>query len=468
MTGAEGEGRAPALRKIDLRFVASAPTMKLTVIGTGYVGLVTGACLADVGNDVLCVDVDHSKIERLRAGRIPIHEPGLGAVVERGSQAGRLHFSTHYEDAVAHATVIFIAVGTPPGEDGSADLSHVLDCARELGRLLTRDTLVVVKSTVPVGTNDRVRVVLNEALRNRGVRLPVTTASNPEFLKEGFAVDDFMKPDRIIVGTDDSRSTETLRALYAPFNRNRDRLVVMDVRSAEFTKYAANAMLAVRISFMNEMANLADRLGVDIEQVRHGIGSDPRIGPHFLYAGVGYGGSCFPKDVKALVHAADAAGEPATLMRAAEQVNARQRLVLFEKMRRFFDGDLTGRRIALWGLAFKANTDDMREAPSLSLIEALTGEGARVTAYDPVARDNAQRLCAQNPAVRFESSARAACEGADVLAVVTEWLEFRSPDFDWLSRTLRARAVFDGRNLYEPAQVRAAGLHYFGIGRGVA
>ena len=440
--------------------------MKIAVIGTGYVGLVTGACLADVGNEVLCIDIDQQKIDRLRAGEIPIHEPGLDAVVTRGTKAGRLAFSTSYLDAVEHASTIFIAVGTPPGEDGSADLSHVLACARELGRRATRDTLVVVKSTVPVGTNDQVRAVLNEELRRRGMKMHVTTASNPEFLKEGFAVDDFMKPDRIVVGTDDPHSTETLRALYAPFNRNRDRLVVMDVRSAEFTKYAANAMLAVRISFMNEMANLADRLGVDIEQVRHGIGSDPRIGPHFLYAGVGYGGSCFPKDVKALVHTAELAGEPAELMRAAEHVNARQRRILMEKMQRFFDGQLAGKRIALWGLAFKANTDDMREAPSLSLIEALTEAGASVLAYDPVAQENARRLCAGNGAVGFSPSAQAACEGADALAVVTEWLEFRSPDFEWLARTLKSRAVFDGRNLYDPAQVRAAGLEYFGIGRG--
>jgi UDPglucose 6-dehydrogenase len=440
--------------------------MKLAVIGTGYVGLVTGACLADVGNDVLCIDVDRAKIERLRGGEIPIHEPGLDHVVERCVKAGRLHFSTSYEEAVAHAAVVFIAVGTPPGEDGSADLSHVLACAHELGRRVTRDTLVVVKSTVPVGTSDQVRAALAEELRRRGAQYHVTTASNPEFLKEGFAVEDFMKPDRIVVGTDDARSTETLRTLYAPFNRNRDRLLVMDVRSAEFTKYAANAMLAVRISFMNEMANLADRLGVDIEHVRHGIGSDPRIGPHFLYAGVGYGGSCFPKDVKALVHTAELAGEPAELMRAAEHVNARQRRILFDKMQRFFDGGLAGRRIALWGLAFKANTDDMREAPSVTLIEALTSAGATVVAYDPVAIPNARKLSEGNGAVRFVDSAHAACEGADALAVVTEWLEFRSPDFDWLAGTLKSRVVFDGRNLYDPAQVRAAGLKYFGIGRG--
>ena len=440
--------------------------MKLSVIGTGYVGLVTGACLADVGNDVLCIDVDQSKVDRLQRGEIPIHEPGLEAVVARCAAAGRLRFSTSYQEAVAHSPVIFIAVGTPSEEDGSADLSHVLTCARELGKLVEHDTLVVVKSTVPVGTNDQVRSVIVEELRHRGSKLHVTTASNPEFLKEGYAVDDFMKPDRIIIGTDDAHSTETLRTLYAPFNRNRDRLLVMDVRSAEFTKYAANAMLAVRISFMNEMANLADRLGVDIEQVRHGIGSDPRIGPQFLYAGVGYGGSCFPKDVKALIHTAQESAEPAEIMQAARRVNERQKRVLFEKMQRFFGGQLAGKRIALWGLAFKANTDDMRDAPSLALIEALTGAGARLVAYDPVAQGNARRLLAGHGLVKFAGSAREACDGADALAVVTEWLEFRSPDFDWLAKALKSRAVFDGRNLYDPAQVRAAGLHYFGIGRG--
>jgi len=439
--------------------------MRLSIIGTGYVGLVTGACLADVGNDVLCLDTDAEKIRRLRAGEIPIHEPGLEPVVARGMAAGRLRFSTDYREAVAHAAVIFIAVGTPPSEDGSADLSHVLACARELGRLIERDTLVVVKSTVPVGTNDRVRAVLQEELAARGVRCRVSVASNPEFLKEGFAVDDFMRPDRIIVGVDDAHAAETLRALYQPFNRNRDRLMVMDVRSAEFTKYAANAMLAVRISFMNEMANLADALGADIEHVRHGIGADPRIGPHFLYAGVGFGGSCFPKDLRALIHTAEENGHPAELLQAATRVNARQRSVLVDKMTRFFDGRLRGRTIALWGLAFKANTDDMREAPSLGIIDALTRAGARVRAYDPAAMDNARRLLDGSDGVEFAASARAAAEGADALAVVTEWLEFRSPDFDWLARTLAARAIFDGRNLYDPATVRAAGLTYFGIGR---
>lgn len=442
--------------------------MKVSVIGSGYVGLVTGACLADVGNDVLCIDVDDGKVQRLGRGEIPIHEPGLDAIVQRCLAAGRLRFSTDYQAAVTHASVIFIAVGTPSGEDGSADLSHVLACARELGRRIERDTLVVVKSTVPVGTNDEVRAALREELAARGAAFKVTTASNPEFLKEGFAVDDFMRPDRIIVGVDDHDAAETMRVLYAPFNRNRDRLMVMDVRSAEFTKYAANAMLAVRISFMNEMANLADRLGVDIEHVRRGIGSDPRIGPHFLYAGAGFGGSCFPKDLRALVHTAEGVDEPAEILRAAQRANQRQRRVLFDKIHHFFDGSVGGRTIGLWGLAFKANTDDMREAPSLTVIEALTRAGAHVRAYDPVAAGNARRVLEGVKGVELVESARAACEGADALAVVTEWLEFRSPDFAWLAQTLRARAIFDGRNLYDPATVRASGLTYFGIGRGSA
>ncbi len=440
--------------------------MRVTVIGTGYVGLVTGACLADVGNDVLCIDVDAGKIERLKRGEIPIHEPGLDHVVARNVQSKRLTFSTSYDEAVAHAPLVFIAVGTPSGEDGSADLSHVLACARELGRRITRETLVVVKSTVPVGTNDLVRAALKEELAVRKATFGATTASNPEFLKEGFAVDDFMKPDRIVVGVDDAQSTDTLRQLYAPFNRNRDRLVVMDVRSAEFTKYAANCMLAVRISFMNEMANLADRLGVDIEHVRHGIGSDPRIGPNFLYAGAGFGGSCFPKDLRALIHTAEQASEPVELLQAATRVNLRQRRILADKIKRHFGGNVAGKTIALWGLAFKANTDDMREASSLALIESLTGAGAKIRAYDPVAMDNAKSMLAGHAGVEFCSSARDALTGADALAVVTEWLEFRSPDFPTLAAALKGKVVFDGRNLYDPATVRAAGLAYFGIGRG--
>jgi UDPglucose 6-dehydrogenase len=440
--------------------------MHVSVIGAGYVGLVTAACLADVGNDVLCIDIDAAKIDRLGRFEIPIHEPGLDRLVERNAAAGRLRFSTSYDDAVSHATLIFIAVGTPSDEDGSADLSHVIACAQELGKRIERDSLIVVKSTVPVGTNDQVRTAVRSQLGGRGSQASVTTASNPEFLKEGFAVEDFMKPDRIIIGVDDAQSAEILRQLYAPFNRNRDRMIVMDIRSAEFTKYAANCMLAVRISFMNEMANLADRLGVDIEHVRHGIGSDPRIGPHFLYAGAGFGGSCFPKDLRALVHTAAQHDEPTEMLASALQVNARQHRVLAAKISRFFDGELKGRTIALWGLAFKANTDDIREAPSLSLIDVLTSGGAKVRAYDPVALTNAQAALNRNRDVELVNSAEAALKDSDVLVVITEWLEFRSPNFEDLARTLAAKAIFDGRNLYDPATVRAAGLEYFGIGRG--
>jgi len=440
--------------------------MRISVIGIGYVGLVTGACLADVGNDVLCIDVDPKKIECLKRGEIPIREPGLDAIVVRNSAAGRLKFSMNYDDVVTHAALIFIAVGTPSSEDGSADLSNLLSCARALGQKIERDTLVVVKSTVPVGTNDQVLAILHKELQQRGSNVKVSAASNPEFLKEGAAVEDFMRPDRIVVGVNDATSAETLRALYAPFNRNRDRLLVMDVRSAEFTKYAANAMLALRISFMNEMANMADRLDVDIEEVRYGIGADPRIGPHFLYAGVGFGGSCFPKDLRALVYIADGIAEPALLLRSAIKVNERQRGILFEKIKAFFGGSVQGKTIALWGLAFKANTDDMREAPSLTLIDLLTRSGARVRAYDPAATDNARQIFKTTRGIEFTASACEACNGADVLAVITEWLEFRSPDFEWLAATLKSKALFDGRNLYSPAFVRSNGLQYFGVGRG--
>lgn len=441
--------------------------MKISVIGSGYVGLVTGACLADVGNHVLCVDVDEGKIARLQRGEIPIHEPGLDAVVARCQAAGRLQFSTRYDDAVEHAEMVFIAVGTPSDEDGSADLRHVLAAASELGRRMTRDTVVVVKSTVPVGTNDRVREVLRDELAARGAAVRAPVASNPEFLKEGFAIEDFMRPDRIIVGVEhgDTATQEAFRRLYAPFNRNQDRVQFMDVRSAEFTKYAANCMLAVRISFMNELANLAERLGADIEQVRHGIGADPRIGPHFLYAGAGFGGSCFPKDLRALIHAAQEAGEPAELMRAAQDVNRRQRRLLARKIVDFFGGDARGRTVALWGLAFKANTDDVREASSIAIVDDLLQAGAQVRAYDPAALETAARALDGREGVTFVRSAPEALEGADVLAVVTEWLEFRSPDFAALARTLKAGALFDGRNLYDPAAVRQAGLTYHGIGR---
>ena len=439
--------------------------MKITMIGTGYVGLVTGTCLAEVGNDVLCLDVDARKIEMLRTGGVPIHEPGLEAMIHRNVAAGRLHFTTDVDAAVGHGNVQFIAVGTPPDEDGSADMQYVLQAARNIGRRMTQWTLVVDKSTVPVGTAERVREAIAEELAARGVDIPYAVASNPEFLKEGAAVEDFMKPDRVVIGADNDRAISILRNIYAPFQRNRERLLVMDLRSAELTKYAANAMLATRISFMNELANLADRLGADIEAVRQGIGSDPRIGYHFLYPGAGYGGSCFPKDVKALQHTAQRHGLPLRLLEAVEAVNDIQKQVLVEKIVAHFGADLTGRRFALWGLAFKPNTDDMREAPSRVIIDALLRRGASICAYDPVAMDEARRVLGDAPGVSFATNPLAACEGADALVVVTEWKEFRSPDFDALRRHLKQPVIFDGRNLYEPDVVRAAGFEYRAIGR---
>jgi UDPglucose 6-dehydrogenase len=439
--------------------------MKITMIGTGYVGLVTGACLAEVGNDVLCLDVDARKIAILNDGGVPIHEPGLEPMVRRNAAAGRLRFTTDRDEAVAHGTLQFIAVGTPPDEDGSADMQYVLQAARDIGRRMADWKVVVDKSTVPVGTADRVRSAIGAELGRRGLEIPFAVASNPEFLKEGAAVEDFMKPDRIVVGADDERAVALLRAVYAPFQRNHERLLVMDVRSAELTKYAANAMLATRISFMNELANLADRLGADIEHVRQGIGADPRIGYHFLYPGVGYGGSCFPKDVKALQHTATTLGRPLHLLAAVEAVNEAQKAVLVDKLVERFGADLAGRRFALWGLAFKPNTDDMREAPALSIIDALARRGARIAAYDPVAMDEARRVLPGAGHVEYAASPLAACEGADALLVITEWKEFRSPDFERMKALLAAPVIFDGRNVFEPALVRAAGFEYFGIGR---
>jgi UDPglucose 6-dehydrogenase len=439
--------------------------MKVTVIGTGYVGLVTGACLADVGNDVLCLDLDQRKIDILNSGGIPIHEPGLDAVVARNRAAGRLHFTTDIAASVAHGHIQFIAVGTPPDEDGSADLSHVVAAARNIGRHMQGYQLVVDKSTVPVGTADAVRGAIREELAKRKAEFSFAVVSNPEFLKEGAAVEDFMRPDRVVIGSDDEEATRIMRSLYAPFQRSHERLIVMDVRSAELTKYAANAMLATRISFMNEIANLAERLGADIEHVRRGIGADPRIGYHFLYPGVGYGGSCFPKDVQALERTAAAAGVKLEILPAVERVNAAQKLVLVEKLVRRFGEDLSGMRIALWGLAFKPGTDDMREAPSREVIAGLLSRGARVTAYDPAAMDEARRTFGNEPRIAYADSPTHALEGADVLVIVTEWKEFRSPDFDAIRAALKTPAIFDGRNLYEPADVKRAGLEYFPIGR---
>ena len=440
--------------------------MRVTIFGSGYVGLVTGACLAETGNHVLCVDVDAGKIERLRRGELPIYEPGLEAMVKRGSDAGRLDFTTDVAAGVKHGLFQFVAVGTPPDEDGSADLKHVLEVARSIGRHLDEYRIVVDKSTVPVGTADRVKATIKAVLIERGKSVEFDVVANPEFLKEGAAVGDFMKPDRIIIGAENPRTVELLRALYEPFNRNHDRVIAMDVRSAELTKYAANAMLATKISFMNELANVAERVGADIEQVRIGIGSDPRIGYSFIYPGCGYGGSCFPKDVQALAASAATAGYPAELIQAVESVNERQKLVLFDKIKKYFDGKLKGRVVAVWGLAFKPNTDDMREASSRKLIEALWDAGCAVRAYDPVAMGEARRLYGERPDLVLCSRAEEALAGADALAVVTEWQEFRSPDFDAIKSSLKSPAIFDGRNIYDPKRMRELGIDYFGIGRG--
>ncbi len=442
--------------------------MKITVIGTGYVGLVTGACLSEMGNHVVCLDLDARRIASLNQGQLPIHEPGLLDVVLRNARSGRLEFTTDVDHAVAHGLLQFIAVGTPPSEDGSADLQHVLAAARSIAERMAGYKLIVNKSTVPVGTADQVRDAVAAVLSSRGLPPEFAVVSNPEFLKEGSAVQDFMRPDRVIVGTQDERATELMRAVYAPFMRNRDRLVVMDVRSAEFTKYAANAMLATRISFMNELALLAEKLGADIENVRTGIGMDPRIGTHFLYAGTGYGGSCFPKDVKALIRTAQDAGQDLQILQAVKAVNDHQKQVLADKITARFGADLKGRRFALWGLAFKPGTDDMREAPSLAIIERLLALGAEVVAYDPQAMDQARQALGERTGLSFVPLADAALQGADALVIATEWKEFRSPDFAHLAATLRERVVFDGRNLFEPAELRAAGLEYHAIGRGAA
>ena len=439
--------------------------MKITVIGTGYVGLVSGTCLAEVGNEVLCLDVDSSKIDTLKAGGIPIYEPGLEDMVRRNVADGRLFFTTDVEEAVAFGEIQFIAVGTPPDEDGSADLQYVVAAARSIGRHMQDYKLVVDKSTVPVGTADKVKAALAEELQKRGAGIDFDVASNPEFLKEGAAVEDFMKPDRIVIGTDSERATQLLRQLYAPFQRNRDRLTVMDVRSAELTKYAANAMLATRISFMNELAVLAEKLGADIEQVRQGIGSDPRIGYHFLYAGCGYGGSCFPKDVQALRRTAQETGVPLRVLDAVETANDAQKQVLVDKLVARLGRDLKGTRLAMWGLAFKPNTDDMREAPSRSMLEALWAMGAAVSAYDPAAMEEARRIYGERADLVLVDSPMDALKGADALLIVTEWKVFRSPNYDTMKALLKAPLVFDGRNLYEPAAMRERGFEYFPIGR---
>ncbi len=440
--------------------------MRIAVIGTGYVGLVSGACFADRGNYVTCVDVDPDKVRRLSEGEVPIHEPGLEGVIARCTAANRLNFTTSYEQALEKAEVVFIAVGTPPDEDGSADLKHVLAAAREIGRVMQKPFVIVDKSTVPVGTADKVQKAVDAALRERGASFDFHVVSNPEFLKEGAAIDDFMKPDRIVVGCDHPDAVGVMQRLYAPFCRNHDKLIVMGVKSAELTKYAANAMLATRISFMNELANLADAVNADIEDVRRGIGADSRIGPNFLYAGIGYGGSCFPKDVQALIRTASEHDIALRVVSAVEEANEHQKTILIQKISRHFKGALFGKSIALWGLAFKANTDDMREASSQVLIRALTAQGCQVVAYDPVAGPNARALFSDNPRVSIVNSAQDALESADALAVVTEWKEFHSLDFNQLAVKLKNKPLFDGRNLYDPDEVRQAGVIYYGVGRG--
>jgi len=439
--------------------------MKITVIGSGYVGLVSGACLAEMGNHVMCLDVDAEKIRILEEGGLPIHEPGLLDIVKRNREAGRLQFTTDIERAVGHGTLQFIGVGTPPDEDGSADLQYVLAAARNVGRYMTDYKVIIDKSTVPVGTADRVKAAVAEEIERRGLTMEFSVVSNPEFLKEGAAIEDFMRPDRIVVGAEDERAILLMRALYSPFIRNRDRLLVMDIKSAEFTKYAANSMLATRISFMNELALLAEKVGADIELVRKGIGSDPRIGYQFLYAGAGYGGSCFPKDVKALVKTARNAGIELQVLQAVEAANERQKHVLADKVVARFGENLQGRHFAVWGLAFKPNTDDMREAPSRVVIAELVNRGATITAYDPVAVPEAKRVLSQTSQVTFASSQTEALEGADALIIITEWKEFKSPDFDAIKSTLKQPVVIDGRNLYEPEFMSEIGIEYASIGR---
>jgi UDPglucose 6-dehydrogenase len=440
--------------------------MKVTVIGSGYVGLVTGACLSEMGNHVVCLDVDANKIRILNDGGIPIHEPGLEELVKRNKEAGRLQFTTDVAAAVAHGTIQFIGVGTPPDEDGSADLQYVLAAARSIGQHMTDYKVVVDKSTVPVGTADKVRAAIGQALKDRGLSMDYAVVSNPEFLKEGAAIDDFMRPDRIVIGADDERAVLMMRAIYAPFNRNHDKLHIMDVRSAEFTKYAANAMLATRISFMNELALLAERVGADIELVRKGIGSDPRIGTHFLYAGAGYGGSCFPKDVKALVKTGEQMGVKLGVLTAVEAANERQKRVLVDKVVARFGDNLKGKTLALWGLAFKPNTDDMREAPSRVIIDELLKRGAQLRAYDPVAMPEAKRVMGDPAGLTFVANQTEALQGADALLIVTEWREFKSPDFDSIRSMLKTPLVIDGRNLFEPELMRSQGIEYQAIGRG--
>ncbi len=441
--------------------------MKVTVFGIGYVGLVQAAVLADAGHDVMCVDVDANKVERLKEGVIPIYEPGLEPLVKETYAAGRLKFTVDAAEGVNHGEIQFIAVGTPPDEDGSADLKYVLAVAETIATHMESRKILIDKSTVPVGTADKVAAKVSEVLKKRKREdLKFDVASNPEFLKEGSAVGDCMRPDRIVIGTSCEETEEILRELYAPFNRNREKIIVMDVRSAELTKYAANCMLATKISFMNEIASLAEKLGADVEMVRHGIGSDPRIGYHFIYPGAGYGGSCFPKDVQALIKTADSIGFDAELLKSVESRNNQQKAVLFEKIDKHFKGDLAGKTFAVWGLSFKPNTDDMREAPSRVLMEALWKAGAKVQAYDPEAMEEAQRIYGARDDLTLCGTKESCLKNADALVIITEWQNFRAPDFDMIKGQLKHPLIFDGRNLFEPRRMQQRGITYYAIGRG--
>lgn len=439
--------------------------MKITIIGSGYVGLVSGTCLAEVGNHVMCCDVDKQKIATLNAGEVPIFEPGLKELIAKNVAAGRLFFTDDLNQAISFGTAQFIAVGTPPDEDGSADLSYVLSAAQSIGKCMNDYKIIVDKSTVPVGTAQKVKQTIGEELKKRGASIPFGVVSNPEFLKEGAAIDDFMRPDRIIIGSDDEHALNLMRQIYAPFQRNHERIIATDLQSAELIKYASNAMLATRISFMNELANLAEKLGADIELVRRGMGADPRIGYHFLYPGCGYGGSCFPKDVKALIHTAKNVGIDLEVLSAVELANAKQKHVLTQKIVQRFGENLNGKNFALWGLAFKPNTDDMREAPARVLIEDLLEKGANISVYDPVAMREARRVFGENPRIIYALNPMDAAQNKEALVIVTEWKEFRSPDFEVLKTTLKNPVIFDGRNLYDPVFLRNAGFEYFAIGR---
>lgn len=442
--------------------------MKVTVFGIGYVGLVQAAVLAEVGHDVMCIDVDAAKVENLKQGEIPIYEPGLTPLVKKNYEEGRLHFSTNPEEGVNHGVMQFIAVGTPPDEDGSADLKYVVAVAQTIAKYMTSHKVVIDKSTVPVGTADKVHAVMAETLSQRNAKIDFDVVSNPEFLKEGAAVADCMRPERIVIGTDNEDVVDLLRELYEPFNRNHDRMILMDIRSAELTKYAANCMLATKISFMNEISNLAERLGADVEKVRQGIGSDSRIGYSFIYPGCGYGGSCFPKDVQALIRTAEHIGYVPRLLKAVEDVNDDQKMKLPDFIRRHFGDDLSGKTFALWGLSFKPNTDDMREASSRVLMEELWKHGASVQAYDPEAMDEAQRIYGHRSDLRLMGTKESALQGADALVICTEWQVFKAPDFDLLKSALKDAVIFDGRNLYDPERLRKRGFAYYGIGRGAS